>query len=259
MNSDFMASPTVNLFIPCEMDMFSPSIAFSMIQLLERVGEMVFYNPEQTCCGRRFYYAGEVGDARELGNKMMKEFDAKLPIIVPSTACASYIRNHYSKLFENRAVPAEVNLFTQNIFELCHYLVSVRKITKMNNYFNKRVFYYKSCSARNLYRLQDEPETLLRNTEGLDLLIDPTLDSCCSANGHFAKENPEVSDAMLSHIVDKIYSSGAQYVTSTDIHCLQHIDAYIQTNGVGIDVIHIADILNAQYEDKSLLNQSNEL
>jgi hypothetical protein len=50
---------------------------------------------------------------------------------------------------------------------------------------------------------------------------------------------------MLQQIVDKIYSMGAQSVTSTDIHCLQHIDAYIQAHNVGLEVIHIADILNA--------------
>lgn len=239
-NNDF-----VNLFVPCEMDMFNPSIAFSVIHVLEKVGCKVLYFPAQTCCGRRFYLQGDLESARELGNKMMKELDANYPIVMPTTACVGYIRNNYPKLFENTGVPAEIKQFTNNIFELCHFLVSVKGITTLNNSYNQRVFYFKSCSARNIYRLGNEPEILLRNTQGLDLLTDPTLDICCSANGQFSVENPEASDAMLQQIVDKIYSMGAQSVTSTDIHCLQHIDAYIQAHNVGLEVIHIADILNA--------------
>lgn len=250
MDSAYDYSPTVNLFVPCDMDMYSPSTAFNIIEILERIGEHVFYNPEQTCCGRRFYYEGDLNAARELGNKMMKELDANLPIVLPSTACASYIRSHYPKLFENRGVPAEIKQFTQHIYELCHYIVSVKKITHLNNYFNHRVFYFKSCTARNVYQLQDEPEILLSNTDKLDLLTDPTLDTCCAANGKFATENPETSEAMVAKIVDKIYATGAQFVTSTDIHCLQRIDAYVQAHKVGLEVIHIADILNAHSEVK---------
>ena len=49
------------------MDMFTPSTAWSVINVLEKLGEPVIYNPEQTCCGRKFYYEGDIETARELG------------------------------------------------------------------------------------------------------------------------------------------------------------------------------------------------
>ena len=61
----------VNLFIPCEMDMFSPSVAQSVVRLLEKLGLEVHYNADQTCCGRNFYFSGEIETAKELGAKMM--------------------------------------------------------------------------------------------------------------------------------------------------------------------------------------------
>lgn len=240
----------VNLFIPCSMDMFSPLIPNSIINILEKIGDTVIYNPEQTCCGRCLYYQGELEMSVQLAHKLLQELidpkDLKRPTIFPTTACGGYVKNYYKSILHNTAVPVELNSFTQNIFDLTDYLVNVKGITKLNNHFNGRVFYYKSCSARNLYKIDNEPEILLRNTEGLELLTDNDFTSCCSANGALAGSNPELSDKMLSEIVYKIYHMGAQFITSTDIHCLQHIDAFLNSIDVNMEVVHIADILNSE-------------
>ena len=236
----------VNLFIPCDMDMFSPNIPYSVISLLDKIGDECYYNENSTCCGRRFYFEGAIDNAKILGEKLMSEYNYKYPMVVPSSSCVGFIKNYYKQLFENVRVPSELKLFTHNVYELTDYIVNVKGITKLDNIFNHRVFYFKSCSARNLYKLDDEPETLLRNTKGLDLLTDPEMNTCCSANGRFAYSNPDTSDIMLEQIINKIYMQGAQYVTSTDIHCLQAMDAFIQAKGIGLEVIHIADILNGE-------------
>lgn len=236
-------APSLNVFIPCSMDMFSPSIAYSVIQILEKLGYQCHYNPESTCCGRKFYMEGAIECAKQLGEKLLGEFDPQYPLIIPSSACAGYIKKYFRGLFENVTVPATLKSFTRNTFELCDFLVNVHKIERLDAIFNHRVFYFKSCSARNLYKLGDEAETLLMKVDGLDLLTDNTLDFCCSANSRFTIQNPELSDRMLADIVNTIYNRGAQYVTSTDIHCLQYLDAYIQSQGIAIEVIHIADIL----------------
>ena len=54
-----------------------------------------------------------------------------------------------------------------------------------------------------------------------------------------------VSDQIIG-CVNKIYQLNVQYITSTDIECLQLMDAYIQTLNVNMEVIHIADILNSE-------------
>ena len=235
----------VNVFIPCGMDMFSPNVANSTLSLIEKLGFTPFYNENQTCCGRRFYMEGKMDYARELGDKLMSVFDPKHPIVVPSSACVGFIRKYYKKLLENTHVPMDLKLFTDNIFEISDFIVNQLGITKLNNYFNQRVFYFKSCSARNLYRYNNAPEVLLQNTAGLEFLSDSDMNMCCSANGNFALASPETANKMLEQIVTKIYSMGAQYITSTDIHCLQYIDAYIQENDIGLEVIHLVDIYNA--------------
>ena len=237
----------VNVFIPCCMDMFSPGIAVSVMNILETLGDECVYNEESTCCGRHLYQEGAIECAQQLGEKLIGEYNSKCPIVIPSAACAGYIKNHFKHLFENIIVPQELKDFTQNVYELCDYIVNVKKVQCMNNTFNHRVFYFKSCAARNSYRLYEEAEILLKNTRGLELLESDKVFECCTANSRFSFHNPEIADMILGDIVKHIYDIGAQYITSTDIHCLQHIDAYIQTDPQHkVEVIHIADILAHQ-------------
>jgi len=236
----------INVFFPCCMDMFSPSVPSAVISVLKRLGDEVVYNQEQTCCGRRFYQAGELEFAKELANKLIFEYDTKIPLVVPTTSCVGYIKNFYKELLENSAEVNMIRNFTQNIYELCYYIVNIKAVEKLDNFFNHRVFYFKSCSARNMYKLDDEPELLLSNTKGLDLLIAKELNICCGANSHFALANPEVSEVLCHQIIDKAYQMGAQYITSTDMHCLQHIDAVLNTLDITLETIHIADILKGE-------------
>jgi L-lactate dehydrogenase complex protein LldE len=236
----------VNVFIPCCMDMFCPAVPRSVFNVLERLGDEIIYNSEQTCCGRGFYQTGEVELAKELASKLILEYNPKFPLIVPTTSCVGYIKNYYKELLENSAEVNVLRSFIQNIYELCYYIVNIKAVEKLDNTFNHRVFYFKSCSARNLYKLDDEPELLLSNTKGLDLLIDPSLNICCGANNHFAIANPEVSDILCNKIIERAYQLGAQYITSTDMHCLQHIDAVLNTLDITLETIHIADILQGE-------------
>lgn len=240
----------VNLFVPCAMDMFSPLIPKSVISVLEKLGDTVIYHPEQTCCGRTLYYRGERDFAAELAKKMIDDLldpqDIKRATIIPSTDCSAYIRRYFKELLSNTVVPSELNGFVQNVYDLSDYIVNVKGVNRLNNRFNARVYYFESCSARNLYKLEDEPQILLKNTEGLELITDETVNDCCPGNLFFANMNPTVADQIIEECVNRIYQLNVQYITSTDIECLQLMDAYIQTLNVNMEVIHIADIYNSE-------------
>ena len=60
----------VELFVPCIIDQFFPTVAAHTMKLLERTGVEVEYNPEQTCCGRFAYNAGFTEEAKELGERV---------------------------------------------------------------------------------------------------------------------------------------------------------------------------------------------
>jgi len=229
------------------MDMFQPNTAYSVMAVLERLGLICQYFDTPTCCGRRFHMEGEIECAKTIACEILDNYSRnKSPFIIPDTACAGYMKKYYRQLLQNSYQPPDLRSFVQRVYEMCDYIVNVKHIECLDNFFPHRVFYFKSCSARNLYPENDAPEILLRNTRGLDLLMDEEMRGCCGANGRFALVNPTASEAMVGDIVQKIYSRGAEFVTSTDLHCLQMIDAYKEAHDVGIKVMHIADILKGE-------------
>ena len=157
------------------------------------------------------------------------------------------MRRHFDLILKNATLPNELNTFINNVHELCDYIVNELNTQSLGNTFRHRVFYFKSCSAKHLYSNNNAPETLLKNTIGLDLVEDnEEKNCCCGANGRFAMLNPEAAEKMTGEIVLRAYNQGAEYITSTDIHCLQLLDAYRQQHDVDVRIIHIADILRGE-------------
>ncbi len=236
----------VNIFIPCQMDMFLPDSAYSMKSVLENIGVRCQYFSELTCCGRRFMMEGKEEHAKKLGSQVVDILRSKTHIVVPDCGCAGFMKMHYKRLLVNQHSTQELQDFTRNIFEICDYIVNIRKVECLGNEFNHRVYYFQSCAARNLYPSNDAPEVLLRNTKGLELLVAPDQPICCGANGHFAMSNPTVAEGLTGAIVEQAYRMGAEFITSTDIHCLQMIDAYKTAHNVEIEVMHVVDILKGE-------------
>ncbi len=240
---------TVFLYVPCQMDLFQGETVLSVIAVLDRLGKFSHYDPENTCCGRRFFMEGSLQYAQDLSYKVIKSYTdycelhkKTFPIIVPDAACAGYMKKDFDVVLKNATIPADLSNFIDNVYELCDYIVNKLHVQKLNNEFRHRVFYFKTCSAMNKYPANNAPEILLSNTIGLDLIFDGEK-CCCGANGRFPMLNPSTAEKMAGEIVQRAYNQGAEYITSTDIHCLQMLDAYKQQNDVDIEIIHIADIL----------------
>ena len=49
--------------------------------------------------------------------------------------------------------------------------------------------------------------------------------------------------AMADQKVNNALATGAQYMISTDLSCLMHLDGYIKQNGHNLKTMHLADVL----------------
>jgi len=48
---------------------------------------------------------------------------------------------------------------------------------------------------------------------------------------------------MAQQKVDNALAVGAEYIISTDVSCLLHLQSYIDKNGLPIKTMHLADVL----------------
>lgn len=233
----------VDIFIPCSIDQYSPDTAFNMIKILERVGVSVNYNPNQTCCGLHAFNCGFWDETKEIGEKFIQEFKNSQFIVVPSTKCATMIKNYYAELFHNTAYHNEYKTIQKNIFELTDFLVTVLKVTNIGSTFNGVVTYHDSCSALREYKLVDQPRILLSNVKGLELKEMNDSEMCCGYGESFAITNEPISVSLAKQKNQNAMETNASYITSSEPTCLMHLNAYILKNNLPLKTIHLIDIL----------------
>jgi L-lactate dehydrogenase complex protein LldE len=233
----------VQIFIPCFVDQLYPQTAMNMVKILEKAGCEVLYNPNQTCCGQPAFNAGFWDDARDVCSKFLKDFDANSIIVSPSASCVGFVKNYYSKLFDNSSVHNQVKAIGQNIYELSDFLVNKLGITNFDAKLNGKATYHDSCAGLRECKIRNEPRTLLSNVEGLELTELKDVETCCGFGGTFAVKFGAISEAMGEQKVENALATGAEYLISTDVSCLMHLQGYIDGKKYNMKTMHIADVL----------------
>ncbi|TCO08718.1 (Fe-S)-binding protein [Natronoflexus pectinivorans] len=234
----------VELYIPCFINEMFPRIGFDMIKTLEKAGVEVNYNPEQTCCGQPFYNSGYWKHSEKMAEKFLTDFSGDVPIIVPSASCAGFIKNHYSKIFENQPdVLQRLNNVVINVFEYTDFLVNHLKVTSFDADFSYKVTYHDGCSALRDYGLKNEPRVLLSNVSNLELIEMAETGTCCGFGGTFMVKFPSVSVAMAEQKLEHALNTGAEYIISSEASCFINLNSIIEKRKLPIKTAHIARVL----------------
>jgi L-lactate dehydrogenase complex protein LldE len=234
----------VEIFIPCFVDQFYPQTGFNLIKILEKLGCEVHYNPEQTCCGQPAYNAGYTQEAKKVAEKFLQDFaQGEHFIVAPSASCVGMIRNSYENLFQKEHQQAYHQL-EKRVLEFTEFVTDVLEVDKIEGAkLDGIATYHDACSALRECGIKEAPRTLLSNVEGLTLVDLKDNEICCGFGGTFAVKFQGISSAMAEQKIDNATATQANYLISTDLSCLMHLDGYIQKNRKNIRAMHIVDVL----------------
>ena len=237
----------VQLFIPCFVDQLYPDTAFNMIKVLEKAGCTVSYNTAQTCCGQPAFNAGFWDEAKSVCTKFIKDFNGTEFIVAPSASCVGFVRNYYSKLFENSSLHNEVKDLGKRVFEFSEFMLDVLKVEDVGATLNGKATYHDSCAGLRECKIKEEPRRLLSHVKGLELTEMNDVETCCGFGGTFAVKFESISVAMGEQKVENALATGADYLISTDHSCLMHLQGYIKQKGYNLQTMHLADVLASGY------------
>ena len=243
---------TVGLFIPCYVNQFYPNAAIATLQLLEKLGLDVEYPTEQTCCGQPMANSGFQHLTAETDELFVKNFSSFDYIVAPSASCVLHVKDH----LHSRKDPTAADAIRGRVYELVEFLTDVLKLEKIEARFPHRVSIHHSCHGlRGLYLSQmselnapafSKPQRLLNMVEGLELVALDRPDECCGFGGTFCVSEEAVSTKMGRDRVADHEKNGAEYITSSDLSCLMHLEGILNRNKSSVKVVHIAEILNSQ-------------
>jgi L-lactate dehydrogenase complex protein LldE len=242
---------TVGLFIPCYVNQFYPDAARSTLELLKKLGVNVVYPVKQTCCGQPMANSGFehlTGGCNELFIENFSAFDY---IVAPSASCVLHVKDHLS----SDKHPEQAIAIRGKIYELVEFLTDILKVDKLDAVFPHKVGIHHSCHGlRGLHLSQmtelnaapfSKPQQLLNMVRGLEQISLDRPDECCGFGGTFCVAEEAVSVKMGKDRVTDHTKHGAEYITSSDLSCLMHLEGILRRNKSNVKVVHIAEILNA--------------
>jgi L-lactate dehydrogenase complex protein LldE len=234
---------TVDIFIPCFVDQIYPETAWNMVKVLEKLGCTVNYNPDQTCCGQPAWNSGYKEKTKPVATKWLNDFNTPNAIVSPSGSCIGMVRNYYLEMFANTSNHLKCKSAQSRSFEFTEFLVDVLKIEDVGASLPGKATYHDACGALRECGIKEAPRTLLKNVKGLELVEMNECETCCGFGGTFAVKFEAISTAMAEQKVNNALATGAEYLISTDVSCLMHIEAYILKKKLPIKSMHIADVL----------------
>jgi L-lactate dehydrogenase complex protein LldE len=219
-----------------------------MVKVLEKACCDVSYNTNQTCCGQPAFNAGFWDEARAVCGKFLKDFEGADYIVAPSASCVGFVRNYYAKLFENSSQHNQVKDLSKRIYEFTEFLTDVLKIDNYGAVLNGKATYHDSCAALRECKIKEGPRKLLNQVKGLELVEMNDNETCCGFGGTFAVKFDAISIGMADQKVTNALATDAEYIISTDLSCLMHIDGYIKNKSLPLKTMHIADVLASGWE-----------
>lgn len=233
----------VSIFIPCFIDQLYPSVGFNMVKVLEKLGCKVSYNSNQTCCGQPAFNAGFNGEAKDVCDKFLNDFKDAEFIVAPSASCVGFVRNYYKKLYLNSTKKDLAKKVTSKIYEFSEFLIDILKVEDVGASFKAKITYHDSCAALRECNIKTGPRKLLSHVKGLELIEMDDVETCCGFGGTFAVKFEPISIAMADQKIHHATETKAEYIVSTDMSCLLHIDGCLRHKKNNLKILHLADVL----------------
>ena len=240
---------TASLVATCLVDQFAPQVGESVVSVLESAGLTVEFVEGQTCCGQPAFNSGFRDDARDVAWRFVELFES-VPgdIVCPSGSCTAMVRNYYPVLFrDDRAKAARAAAVAGRVWEFTEYLVDVLGITDLGVKSDAEATYHKCCHLLRELHVESQPERLLSDVSGLEMVELTRADVCCGFGGAFSAKMPDISTAMLEEKIEYIERAGVSTVIAGDTGCIMHMQGGLRRRGSDVQVVHIAEVLAGRH------------
>jgi L-lactate dehydrogenase complex protein LldE len=236
-----------SLFATCIIDQLYPDVGVSVVRVLRRQGVSVDFPPGQTCCGQPLYNSGFTREARRLARRVLDSFAASQYVVVPSGSCAAMLRVFYLELLaEEPALFLQAEELAAKTYEFSEFLVAVLEVEDIPSTYRAKATYHPSCHLLRELGVREAPARLLAGVGGLDLTPLPQAETCCGFGGTFSVKYPHISEGMVADKISNVTSTGADTLVSCDMSCLMNIGGGLARQGSGIQVKHLAQILEGE-------------
>ncbi|MBS1713581.1 MAG: (Fe-S)-binding protein [Armatimonadetes bacterium] len=220
----------VALLEGCAMGVMYPDVHEATRRLLRRVGFQSTL--ARGCCGALHAHNGRLDDARRMAKAVMAEGDALL--VVNAAGCGSWLKEASTRP-------------VQDVTEFLAAKGLAPLLERSQGFGGLAVVYQDACHLSHGQRITMQPRALLAAVPGLRVLELAEPGACCGSGGVYNVLQPTRAKKMLDAKWADIKATGARLVVTANPGCHGWIAQAAREDGGGIEVVHIASLLEASF------------
>src|SRR5581483_2064641 len=126
---------TINLFIPCFVDLMFPRVGISIVQLLEGLGHRVECPENLTCCGQPAFNSGYWNEARAVALPVLRRLQDAEAVVIASGSCGAMLKVFYPDLFAGTEHEKAAKELSAKCYEFSDFLVTKLGVTDLGARF----------------------------------------------------------------------------------------------------------------------------
>lgn len=234
----------VALFTGCVGEHFDRKTLLASITLLNYIGFDVFIPEEQTCCGAIHRHQGKIAVADKMASLNADVFNAlDVEAIIYTASGCGLTLNDYEQDNGARFGPSLCDITE---FLNRHWPDELR----LNSYPRRarKIAVHEPCSQRNLSRPElgnqhQHVYALLEKIPGLIVAALPGNHLCCGAGGVHMLTHPDIADPLGQAKLTHFEQSGADWLVSTNIGCVLHLNKGSALNRIIHPAVLLAKML----------------
>ena len=224
-------------YFPGCADLLWPRLWESTFLLFQRAGIRVVVPPGSYCCGFPFLEAGDLGMARQLVNENIKAFE-KLDVEAIVTGCSAGARmlgRYAGEILGLTGFPVPV----LELGEFLVHLVREDGFPQPDRAVPARIAY---LTPRGLGRSAEGAVELLNRVDQLEpVLLEE--DQGCGGSLFLAALHPEQHHQIIQRTVEAASARECRAVVAHNPLTMYLLDAYLESHGIDLRVVHLAEIL----------------
>jgi glycolate oxidase iron-sulfur subunit len=239
----------VGFFLGCAQNLLFADESRATVRVLAHNGCQVTTPGDVQCCGMPARGYGRQDLVRQQARHNIAVFE-RYPvdlIVTDCATCGSTLKD-YAALFEgDLAWARRAAAFSQKVRDVSEFLVEI-PLEKPQGKLNGRVTYHDPCHLRRGQKIWNQPRTLLKLIDGLEVVELPEADWCCGSAGSQLITHPEMSRSVMDRKMDNLASTGAGTIASGCPGCQMQLQSGIRRRGLKVRVVHPITLLDEAYE-----------
>ncbi len=258
---DRIARGTVAVLTGCVMDVFYGDVNRDTVEVLLKNGWRVVIPHDQVCCGSLGGHNGDAEYSKRLARKEIAAFEKAGAdyYVINSAGCCAFMKKYGQLLADDPEFSEKARIFNSKVREFSEFLYETG-YRKPDMRIEKPATYHEPCHLVHSQGISKEPRSIVQEIAGDNFRELEEATWCCGSAGIYNVLRYDDASRLLERKIENIKNTGAELVITGNPGCLAQIESGIKKEGLDIEVLHPATVLNRLYKasSKHQLPSSNQ-